>query len=137
MKEYSMEELAKLLTYRQVAELKNCPVSVVRRAARKNEIPGEVEVLGRTGFDPDLVMAWTPKEGTPRTVREDGRRKYWVWANEAEVSEMTELGYEVVDPRVAARARREARKAKKAASGSDAETKAVSEPEDPFADFGA
>ncbi len=139
MRDYSMEELAKLLTMSQVAELKNVPVGVVRRAARSEAgIPGKVEVLGRFGFDPVLVATWEPPAGSARTVREDGRKKYWVFANTEEHADLVELGYEVVDPSIAAKARRTARKAAKAAKVGAVPTEAEgteTESEDPFADF--
>jgi len=133
--DFSLERLARLLSASQLAEQKNVRVNVVRKAAREGTIPGAVEILGRIGFDPDLVAGWTPPEGSQRQVREDGRRKYWVWCTDAEFAEVVELGYEGEDPRLAAKARRAARKAKKDASTDVAED--TDTEGDPFEDFGA
>ena len=135
--EISMEKLEALLSVAQVADLFEVPRRIVRAAARKGEIPGAISVLGRIGFDPDQVTSWTPPEGGERAAkREDGRRKYNAWLTPEEKDALVAQGFELVDPRVASKARREARKAAKAeAAGSDAKAETPSEG-DPFNDFG-
>lgn len=137
-----MAELSALLSVKQVAELKDVPARIVRKEARKGKIPGQVQVLGKYyGFDPELVESWTPPEaGTfgPRTKREDGRSWYRIALSPEEFATL-DASYEIVDPRVAAKARRAARKAARAEAGEGTDV-AQEEGEsegDPFADFGA
>jgi len=136
----SVEQLQALLTVKQVAEQFGVPARVVRKAAKAGEIPGHIEVLGKDGFDPDKVMSWTPPEPGTRVVgakRDDGRQCYHGYFNEEEVATLLAQGYEIIDPRVAAKERRAARKAAKA-EGTPEDVGAEAEGDDnPFADFGA
>lgn len=134
-----MEMLSKLWTVKQMAEYHNTRPGIVRREAKKGEIPGMIEVLGKMGFNPDEAMAWTPPEpGTRGPVgarREDGRQRYHVYLTKEEFAALTTEGYEVADPREAAKARREARKAEKAAATST-DAPVGAEAENPFETFG-
>lgn len=133
-------ELEQLLTITEVAELFGTEPRIVRREARKDTIPGTIKVLGKFGFDPDKVKDWVPPEPGTRTVgakREDGRRRYRVYLSEEEATKLKAEGYELVDPREAAKQRRVARKAAKAAKvEGTSETAAETGEGDPFADFG-
>jgi len=137
-----MANLSALLSVKQVAELFEVEPRVVRKEARKGKIPGQVQVLGKYyGFDPELVTNWKPPEaGTfgPRTKRDDGRSWYRIALSPEEFTTLN-AQYEVVDPRIAAKARRAARKAAKteAGEGQDIAQEATPEEGDPFADFGA
>jgi len=139
-----LSQLEQLLTVNDVAEMFDVEPRIVRREARKNNIPGAIDVLGRHGFDPDKVKEWEPPEPGTRRVgarREDGRQRYRIYLSPQEYEDLKAKGFELVDPREAAKARRAARKAKKAAA---AEAKAddggqaaqvEQDEEDPFADF--
>jgi hypothetical protein len=135
----SKEELQALLTVKEVAEMHDVPARVVRKAVKNGTIPGAVEVLGRTGFDPDLVANWTPPEPGTRVVgarREDGRRRYRIYLTPDEAAKLLVEGYEVSDPREAAKARRAAKKEGQGAEAQGGE-EAPAENEDLFADFEA
>ena len=132
-------QLAKLITVNQVAEIHGVLPRVVRKAARAGEIPGTHSVLGKFGFDPEAVLGWEPPEGGGeragrKAAREDGRRRYRIYLDEGEVTALRGRGFEIVDPRVAARERRQARKAGLSDVGEKADE--ASSP-DPFADFTA
>lgn len=134
-----MEKLGSLLTVQQVAEMYEVPVRVVRKAAKNGTIPGSLKVLGKQGFDPDLVTEWTPPEAGTRVVgtrREDGRQRYRIYLSPEEAAKLVAEGYELSDPREAAKARRAARKVAKA-EGKAASQVEPETTEDPFADFGA
>jgi len=128
-------KLEKLITVQDVAEMFEVRPGIVRREARKGNVPGAIKVLGKTGFDPDLVQTWTPPEGGERvSKREDGRRRYRIFLSEEELATLSPT-YEIVDPRVAAKARRAAKKAK-AEAGGEVPAAAADAP-DPFEDFEA
>ena len=139
--EMSVEQLQALLTVKQVAAMFDVPARVVRKAAKAGTIPGHIEVLGKDGFDPDKVANWTPPEAGTRVVgasREDGRRRYRGFFNDEELAVLLSQGYEITDPRVAAKERRAARKAAKAEGGGEEASESPTEgAEDLFADFGA
>jgi len=132
-----MEKLQALLTVTEVADMHEVPARVVRKAAKNGTIPGVIHALGKYGFDPDLVTEWVPPEPGTRTVgakREDGRRRYRVYLTSDEAAKLLAEGYEVSDPREAAKARRAA-KAAKTTEPEGGEVAADSE-DDPFKDFG-
>jgi len=132
-----LSNLSELLSVQQVAEMFDVPARVVRKAAKNGTIPGAVSVLGKTGFDPNSVTEWEPPEAGTRTVgasREDGRQRYRIYLTPAEASKLGAEGYELSDPREAAKARRAAKKADKGEAPAVEETGTV---EDPFAAFGA
>jgi len=134
-----MEQLQALLTVKQVAEMFDVPARIVRKAAKNKTIPGAIEVLGKVGFDPDVVTNWTPPELGTRTVgarREDGRQRYSVYLTPDEAAKLLSEGYEISDPREAAKARR-AKKAAAKAEGSEASQEVEASDDDPFAGFGA
>lgn len=138
-----MAELKDLLSVKQVAELFGVEPRVVRKEARKNAIPGQVLVFNKYyGFDPDAVTSWKPPEaGTfgPRRGRDDGRSWYRIALSPEEFAALNAT-YEIVDPRVAAKARRAAKKAAKTEGGEGtdvAQDVAEASEGDPFADFGA
>ncbi len=137
MSEIAQEVLDRLLTVSELAALKNTTPGVVRREAKKNNIPGMHRPWKTLGFDSEMVADWVAPAGSARIVRPDGRRKYTAWLNEEEVVTLGELGIEVVDPRIAAKTRRDARKAAKAEAEGTATAEAPSEgAEDLFKDFG-
>ena len=132
-----LSKLSELLTVKQVSEMFEVPARVVRKAAKDGTIPGAVKVLGKTGFDPAVVTEWEPPEAGTRVVgasREDGRQRYRIYLTSEEAAKLQTEGYELSDPREAAKARRAAKKAGKAEAPAVEETGAV---EDPFAAFGA
>ena len=132
----TIEKLNSLLTIAEVAALHEVPARVVRKEAKAGNIPGQISVLGKFGFDPELVVNWEPPEPGTRTVaasRPDGRQRYRIYCNKEEAAKLLAEGFELTDPRVAAKARREARKAKEAGSETEATTEV--EGADPFADF--
>ena len=138
MVELSQEQLDRLLTVKQFAELKNTTPGVIRREAKKDSIPGMYRPWKTLGFDPLESADWEAPSGSARIVREDGRQKYMAWLNDEEKVTLGELGIEVIDQRIAAKARRDARKA--AAVGAPTVVAVAGEaPEaadDLFADFG-
>jgi len=132
-----LSQLAKLITVQDVAEMFDVEPRIVRRAARKNEIPGTVKVLGKIGFDPDKVADWVPLEAGERrgrVTREDGRRRYRIYLSEDEFKALKDE-HEIVDPRIASRARRDAKKAGVAGGSDNADSE--DEGENPFEEFGA
>lgn len=134
-----MNKAESLLTIQQVADMFDVPARVVRKEAKKGHIPGTVQVLGKYGFDPEKVTDWTPPEAGERVVgarREDGRQRYRIYLSPEEFETLKAGGYELNDPRVAAKARRAARKGKAAPQGEEKPGEPVAG-EDPFADFGA
>ena len=137
--EMTIAQLKALLTVKQVAEMFDVPDRTVRKAAKAGTIPGHVEVLGKDGFDPDLVSSWAPPEPGTRVVaakRPDGRQRYRIYLSAEEAAKLLAEGYEVTDPRVASKARRAARAAAKG-EGSETEAKSPEGSDDLFADFGA
>ena len=142
--EITIEKLESLLTVKQVAERFGVRPGVVRKAVKKGTIPGAIKVFKtKDGFDPDLVADWVPPEpgeyGVRSPKREDGRRKYHAFLLPAEVEKLEAEGYEVVDPRVAAKARRAAKKAAEAGEASEAgevnAAPASDSDANPFSDF--
>lgn len=138
--ELSQEKLEKLLTTTQVAEMFDTEPRIVRREAKKGNIPGFYEVMGQYGFDPDALESegWEPPETSSRgsSTRDDGRLRWKIWLTKEEEEALEAEGYEIENPRAKARARRAARKA---AEGEDTESEEVEETDDesdPFADFG-
>ena len=134
MSEITQEVLDRLLTVAELATLKNTTAGVVRREAKKGNIPGLYMPWKKMGFDSEAVADWTPPTGSARILREDGRRKFTAWLNDEEVTTLSELGIEVVDPRIAAKARRDARKAAAAADTAPAEAEGPAD--DLFGNFG-
>ena len=142
MAELDFTQLARLITVKDVAELFEVEDRIVRREVRRDPcpIPGAVKILGKWGFDPDLVTGWTPPEGGAgrASKREDGRSQYRIFLTTEELATLST--YEIVDPRVAAKARRAARKAKAAAAeaGGDESAGAAASGDEPnpFGDFG-
>lgn len=139
----TIKALEKLITAEQLAELLDVEPRVVRRAARKGQIPGTIKVLGRTGFDPDLAIEWKPAPGEAAPRRADGRRPFRVYLTAEEQAALVEQGYEFVDPRAKRKARRAAKAeaaAKDAPPAPQGQGTATAPPalgSDPFADFGA
>lgn len=138
----NLGDVEKLLSVNDVAALFEIEPRVVRRCARKGLIPGQYKILGKLGFDPDKLADWTPPEvgvfGARTPKRDDGRQRYHIFLTAEEEAKLSPH-YELVDPRVAAKARRAARKAAKAEAGEGQKAGAppsVAEAEDPFADFG-
>lgn len=145
-------ELEKLLTVTEAAALYGVHPRVVRKAAKADPptIPGRVKVLGKIGFNPELLKkpgeegCWVPPEPGDRVVgvaREDGRKRYRIFLSDEEYAELSPK-YDMLDPRIAAAARRKARKDAKAAAagqaavaGEPAGEPSVTVAEDPFADF--
>lgn len=128
-----------LLTVKQVAEMFEVEPRIVRREAKKDNIPGTYKLLGKVGFDPELVTDWSPPEvgvfGARGPKREDGRQRYTIYLNKEEKAKLSEH-YEVSDPREAAKARRAARKVAKAGVTSSGDIAEPSEDADnPFAEF--
>lgn len=114
MESMSVEQLQSLLTVKQVAEMHEVPARVVRKAVKDGTIPGHVEVLGKSGFEPDKVTSWVAPEPGTRVVgakRADGRQRYRIYLTKEEAAKLLSEGYELSDPREAAKARKAARKA--------------------------
>lgn len=139
-----VQKLEALLSVQQVADMFEVPARVVRKSAKNGTLPGTVKVLGKFGFDPEVVTGWEPPEagefGAPHAKREDGRQRYRIYLTPEEAAKLLAEGYEVSDPREAAKARRAARRAQKAAAGtevSEAGAEKAEDEDDPFADFGA
>jgi len=112
----NQEEMAQLLTIAQFAKLVGASSSTVRKEGKKGNIPGCYHVMGTIGFNPEEAKSWTPPSGsTVRISREDGRLLYSIaLLPNTEFVTLTEAGYEIIDPRVAAAAKRELRKAARA-----------------------
>jgi len=137
MADITQEQLDRLLTAAEVAELFDVSVSIVRRETRKNRMPGVVKFMKYTGYDSELIKSWTPPDGTARETREDGRKKFVVMLNDEEAVQLKELGIEIIDTRAQARARRDARKAKKGAEAAEATEATTEEADELFDNFGA
>ena len=134
------EQLAQLLTVKQVAEAKDLTVAQVRRMTRKDLVPGAVEVIGRVGYVASAIEDWEPPETVARiTRREDGRTRFNVYMTPEELkSFQTQFpDCEVVDPKMRRKERRDARKAKKGAAEPMAEVESSKGGDDPFEAFGA
>ena len=137
-----MATLSRLIGVKAVAEMKDVPTRVVRKEAKAGNIDGAIQVLGKWGFDPEKIGTWNPPEAGTRvatTTREDGRRSHRIFLTDEERTNLSAQGFEIIDPRIAAKARRDARKAAKAAkaaAGPAAEADIATEAADPFATFG-
>lgn len=107
--------LEDLITLKNAAVLVGCRSGVLSKLAKKGEVPGAIQVLGRWGFDPAALVGFEAPKGTGRkggfAKRPDGRHSYRIYLTPEEAKTLVEAGYEVIDPAVA----RAARKAKKAA----------------------
>jgi len=111
----NQEEMAQLITIAQFAKLVGCSSGVVRKEGKKGNIPGCYHVMGTIGFNPEEAKAWTPPSGSaPRVTRDDGRLLYNIALLPEELATLTGT-YEIIDPRVEAAAKREARKVARAA----------------------
>lgn len=134
-------ELEKLLTVAQVAEMHDVPSRIVRREAKNGTIPGAHFVLKKWGFDPELVKDWKAPEpgifGARASKRDDGRTRYQIYLTKEESVTLLSQGFEITDPRVAAKERRAARKAAKAAGEAGEAVEVTVDDGDPFADFAA
>lgn len=131
-------ELEKLLTVAQVAEMHEVPARVVRKAAKEGSIQGAHFILKKWGFDPELVSGWKAPEpgvfGARAPKRDDGRTRYQIYLTVEESATLLSQGFEITDPRVAAKERRAARKAAKEAGTVEV---TVADEDDPFAGFAA
>lgn len=137
--EMTVEQMTALLTVKQVAVMHEVPDRVVRKAVKNGTIPGHVEVLGKSGFEPEKVAKWVPPEPGTRVVgakRADGRQRYRIYLTSDEAAKLLAEGYEVTDPREAAKARKAAKREAAAEAGEPAEAE-TGESDDLFADFGA
>lgn len=143
--ELSAEKLNKLLTTTEVAEMFDTSPRIVRREAKKGNIPGFYEVLGQFGFDPEEVEDWEPDLSTStytRSSRTDGRLRWKIWLTKEEEEALEAEGYEIENPRKIARQRRAARKAREEGEEGNVEEAEIEVPEeeaeenDPFAGFG-
>lgn len=96
------------------AEIKGCDQDAVRRAARRGDLEA-TKVFGVVLFKmpeySEKNAAWTPEEGSSRSTREDGRKRYELWLLDGdEFTQAQEMfGDQLIDPRAK-------RAAKKAAS---------------------
>lgn len=141
VRELTKEQLESLLTTTEVAEMFDTEPRIVRREAKKGNIPGHVEIMGQHGFLPDEVEEWEVPEstgGSRGSVREDNRLRWKIWLTKEEEEALEAEGYEIENPRAKARARRARRRA--AEKAQEEEVEATSELEaddsdDPFADF--
>ena len=133
--ELNLEKLETFLSTTEVAEMFDVSPGVVRREAKKDAIPGAVNILGRLGFDPELVQGWEPPEGrTGGIKREDGRVRWKILLNDDEKAKLVAEGYEIEDPRAAGKARRAARKAAEKQGGEQTVAEEANDG-DPFSDF--
>ena len=111
----NQEEMAQLITIAQFAKLVGVSSSTVRKAGKKGEIPGCYHVMGTIGFNPEEAKGWSPPEGgSVRITRNDGRLLYNIALLPEELATLTGT-YEIIDPRVEAAAKREARRVARAA----------------------
>jgi len=126
------EQLERLLTVTEAAEIKNVPVSAFRKAIRNGTLPegAVVKFMKHTGIDIELLKDWEPEAGTERATREDGRKKFTAMLNDEEVEQLQALGIEIIDTRAAAKKRRDARKAIAAAKGSVVDAGSVDDSDD-------
>ena len=141
MASLSREELQKLISVNDVAKLFEVRPGIVRREAKKDNIPGAYLMIGKYGFDPEEVMAWEPPVAGTRTVgakREDGRQRYAIWLTLEEHAGLSP-DYEMTNPRERAAARRAAKKAAAAeapaATAGEADATVEVATENPFATF--
>ena len=113
----NQEEMAQLITIAQFAKLVGVSSGIVRKHGKKGHIPGTYHVMGTIGFNPEEAKGWTPPAGTAvRSSREDGRLLYSIaLLPDTELEPLRAQGFEITDPRVEAKQRRDARKAAKAA----------------------
>ena len=133
-----MSQLDSLLSVQQVADMFEVPARIVRKGAKNGTIPGTYKILGKYGFDPEQVTSWEPPEAGTRVVgakREDGRQRYRIYLTPEELAKLQTEGYELADPREAAKARRAAKRAAKKAK-EEGQTEAPETVEDPFKEFG-
>ena len=114
----NQEEMAQLITIAQFAKLVGVSSGIVRKHGKKGHIPGTYHVMGTIGFNPEEAKGWTPPAGTAvRSSREDGRMLYSIaLLADTELVTLQAQGFEITDPRVEAKNRRDARKAAKAAA---------------------
>lgn len=130
-----LDRLEDFLTTSEVAEEFDVSTGYVRREAKKGNVPGFVDILGRYAFDPDQIENWEPTPGRRgRSTRADNRLRFKIYLTRDEADELSEV-YDIVDPRKKAAERRAARKAKEANEVSGEQTPETEAGGNPFDSF--
>lgn len=108
-----MSKITNVVTLKQYADKHELDVKRLRRLARKNEWPDADNAPFKFGGEHGLwcVNATAPAITLPAksergSRRSDGRQRYIVYVNNAELTAINAMGVETVDPRVAAKLRR-------------------------------
>lgn len=113
-----MSQITNVVTLKQYANKHGLDGKRLRRLARKNEWPndnGPFKFGGDDGIwaiDTDAPAIVLPDKSTRGTRRADGRQRFVVYANKTELATVVGIvgNDNVVNPRVAAKSRRDARK---------------------------
>lgn len=123
-----MSNITNVITLKQYANEHGLCVKRLRRIARKHDWPNDVKPFkfggddGIWAIDANAPMVTLPAKSARGTRRPDGRQRYIVFANETEL--VTIAGFvgddNIVNPRIAAKSRRDARKTAIAQSEHDA-----------------
>lgn len=117
-----MSKITDVITLKQYANKYELDGKRVRRLARKNEFPGEF-VPFKFGnvwaIDANAPKITLPAKSTRGNRREDGRQRFIVYANAVEFGELNDMDIEIVNPRIASKSRRDARKLTKMSNAID------------------
>jgi hypothetical protein len=111
-----MSGITNVVTLKTYAAKHGLDAKRLRRLARKNEWPNAVKPFkfgGKNGvwaIDADAPVIVLPPKSQRGTRRPDGRQRYIVFANVTELTAINAMGVETIDPRVASKLRRDARK---------------------------
>jgi hypothetical protein len=93
-----MSQITNVITLSEYAKLHGLSIKRLRRIARKNEFPGDVQPFkfgdtnGRGGvwaIDANAPGVVLPAKSTRGTRRPDGRQRYIMFANDAELAAIT------------------------------------------------
>ena len=118
MGEQKMSTITNVITLGEYADKYDMDAKRLRRIARKNEFPGDVQPVkwggknGRWAIDANAPAVELPAKSARGARRPDGRQRHIVYCNTVELTAIKNVVGDdnIIDPRIAAKQRRDARK---------------------------
>lgn len=109
-----MTKITNVVTLSEYADKHDLDVKRLRRLARKNEFPGNVQPFkfgSIWAIDATAPAVTLPDKSKRGTRRPDGRQRFIVYVNADELDAIAHIvtSDNIIDPRVAAKSRRDAR----------------------------